>query len=201
MGNPGVGPLIGCLIAIAFYKFIKLLEYEMANPGQDADDWNDPTKNPDHELRERQRAMTARVLHSLGLGHLVDTSPPPGTAGTRSFEEREMTPTSVVQAGGGGSSLDGRGGGAGAAGAGLGMGYGPAPQQYVDPQTQAQMQMQMQQVPSQDISGSARSGTGRRGMSMDSPSMGYGRVPTGAATGGIGRSETGSPFEGAGRMG
>ncbi|KAF1983334.1 aquaporin-like protein [Aulographum hederae CBS 113979] len=62
-----VGPFIGVVIAVAFYKFIKVLEYEMANPGQDADDWNDPTKNPNHELRERQRDMTQRVLRSLGL--------------------------------------------------------------------------------------------------------------------------------------
>jgi aquaporin rerated protein, other eukaryote len=31
-----VGPLIGSLFAVLFYKFIKMLEYEMANPGQDA---------------------------------------------------------------------------------------------------------------------------------------------------------------------
>lgn len=64
-----VGPLVGALIAVAFYQFIKLLEYEMANPGQDADDWNDPTKNHEHELRERQRVKTAKILHSLGLDH------------------------------------------------------------------------------------------------------------------------------------
>jgi aquaporin related protein len=33
------------LIAVFFYKFIKMLEYEMANPGQDGDPENDPTKN------------------------------------------------------------------------------------------------------------------------------------------------------------
>ncbi|KAK3065441.1 hypothetical protein LTS18_009284 [Coniosporium uncinatum] len=212
-----VGPLVGCLIAIAFYKFIKLLEYEMANPGQDADDWNDPTKNPDHELRERQRAMTARVLHSLGLGHLVEEGGGGGGAGGQgtaaatgnsSFEEREVTPTSVVQAAGGGSLMDGRGGGGGNGGAGLGMGYGPGPQQFVDPH--AQVQMQMQQVPAtpsgnggfgpQDMSRSARSGMMRRGVSQDNPSVGYARVPTAAAAAG-GREETGSPFEGAQRMG
>ncbi|KAI9711280.1 MAG: hypothetical protein M1820_002267 [Bogoriella megaspora] len=64
-----VGPFIGALIAVGFYKFIKVLEYEMANPGQDADDWNDPTKNPNHELRERQRDLTSKVLHSLGFEH------------------------------------------------------------------------------------------------------------------------------------
>jgi glycerol uptake facilitator-like aquaporin len=43
--NAGVGPTIGSLLAVAFYKFIKLMEYEMANPGQDADIVNDPTRN------------------------------------------------------------------------------------------------------------------------------------------------------------
>lgn len=42
-----VGPLIGALIAVFFYKFIKILEYEMANPGQDGDPLNDPTQNDD----------------------------------------------------------------------------------------------------------------------------------------------------------
>ncbi|EON64528.1 hypothetical protein W97_03761 [Coniosporium apollinis CBS 100218] len=65
-----VGPFIGVLIAVAFYRFIKVLEYEMANPGQDGDDLNDPTKNPNHEVREKQRHSTARVLQSLGLDHL-----------------------------------------------------------------------------------------------------------------------------------
>lgn len=67
-----VGPGIGSLLAIGFYKFIKMLEYEMANPGQDGDDDNDPTKNPNHEVREKQRLTTAKVLHSLGYPHLGD---------------------------------------------------------------------------------------------------------------------------------
>ncbi len=43
----GVGPIIGSLLAVVFYKFIKMLEYEMANPGADGDPLNDPTKNPE----------------------------------------------------------------------------------------------------------------------------------------------------------
>ncbi|KAK8131648.1 hypothetical protein PG984_008086 [Apiospora sp. TS-2023a] len=62
-----VGPGVGALIAIGFYQFIKMLEYEMANPGQDGDDENDPTKNPNHELREKQREATMRILSSLGI--------------------------------------------------------------------------------------------------------------------------------------
>ncbi|KAF9878744.1 mip family channel protein [Colletotrichum karsti] len=41
-----VGPALGALIAVVFYKFIKTLEYEMANPGADGDPENDPTQNP-----------------------------------------------------------------------------------------------------------------------------------------------------------
>jgi len=33
-----VGPAIGAILAVLFYKFIKILEYEVANPGQDDDD-------------------------------------------------------------------------------------------------------------------------------------------------------------------
>jgi aquaporin related protein len=46
------------LIAVFFYKFIKMLEYEMANPGQDGDPENDPTKN---ELKRRE-LMKRRVM-------------------------------------------------------------------------------------------------------------------------------------------
>ncbi|KLU92010.1 aquaporin [Magnaporthiopsis poae ATCC 64411] len=41
-----LGPSIGAVIAVVFYQFIKILEYEMANPGADGDQENDPTKNP-----------------------------------------------------------------------------------------------------------------------------------------------------------
>lgn len=52
-----VGPFIGSLIAVCFYRFIKTLEYEMANPGADGDDVNDPTKNPEKRA-EIQLAKT-----------------------------------------------------------------------------------------------------------------------------------------------
>ncbi|KFA60874.1 hypothetical protein S40285_04846 [Stachybotrys chlorohalonatus IBT 40285] len=42
-----VGPTVGSLIAVVFYRFIKTLEYEMANPGADGDPSNDPTQNPE----------------------------------------------------------------------------------------------------------------------------------------------------------
>ncbi|KAH8685598.1 aquaporin-like protein [Tricladium varicosporioides] len=57
-----VGPFGGSLIAVFFYKFIKMLEYEMANPGQDGDDKNDPTKNEKkkEEMMERREARLHR---------------------------------------------------------------------------------------------------------------------------------------------
>ncbi|KAI9048551.1 hypothetical protein LZ554_007384 [Drepanopeziza brunnea f. sp. 'monogermtubi'] len=56
-----VGPMIGTFIAVFFYKFIKMLEYEMANPGQDGDDMNDPTQNDEKkaEIMQRREAKYA----------------------------------------------------------------------------------------------------------------------------------------------
>lgn len=39
-----VGPGLGAIIAVVFYKFIKMLEYEVANPGQDDDDKDEQVK-------------------------------------------------------------------------------------------------------------------------------------------------------------
>lgn len=46
--SPGVGPCCGTLVAYAFYRFIKILEYEMANPGQD------------HSAEEAEHAATMK---------------------------------------------------------------------------------------------------------------------------------------------
>lgn len=45
-----VGPCLGALIASGFYWFIKSLEYEGANPGQDFDDLEASAFNPDEDL-------------------------------------------------------------------------------------------------------------------------------------------------------
>ncbi|KAF2853588.1 aquaporin-like protein [Plenodomus tracheiphilus IPT5] len=46
-----VGPLAGAIFAVAFYQFIKILEYEVANPGQDDDDKDLEVKQ---EVAERE---------------------------------------------------------------------------------------------------------------------------------------------------
>ena len=47
-----LGPFLGSLLATFFYWLFKVLEYEMANPGQDGDEENDPTQNPEHEIAQ-----------------------------------------------------------------------------------------------------------------------------------------------------
>ncbi|KAF1943525.1 aquaporin-like protein [Clathrospora elynae] len=49
-----VGPAAGAIIAVVFYKFIKILEYEVANPGQDDDD-------KDQESKEREGSAIVDV--------------------------------------------------------------------------------------------------------------------------------------------
>ncbi|TVY50036.1 Aquaporin [Lachnellula occidentalis] len=56
-----VGPFVGTCIAVFFYKFIKILEYEMANPGQDGDDENDPTKNEEKKSQVQARSRRRDV--------------------------------------------------------------------------------------------------------------------------------------------
>lgn len=65
--SSGVGPFIGTLLATALYKLIKILEYEMANPGQDGDDLNDPTQNPDHQIAQavEEREVEVEEIHSI----------------------------------------------------------------------------------------------------------------------------------------
>ncbi|KPI44727.1 Aquaporin-1 [Cyphellophora attinorum] len=45
-----LGPLLGALVASGFYWFVRSLEYESANPGQDFDDLEASAFNPDEDL-------------------------------------------------------------------------------------------------------------------------------------------------------
>jgi aquaporin related protein len=47
-----VGPAIGAVAAVVFYRFIKILEYEMANPGQD--DTGEEEEAANHGSKERR---------------------------------------------------------------------------------------------------------------------------------------------------
>lgn len=56
-----VGPFVGSILAVLFYQLMKVLEYEMANPGQDGDVENDPTQNPEHEVAQNVEEREAEV--------------------------------------------------------------------------------------------------------------------------------------------
>ena len=45
-----IGPLLGSLLASGFYKFIKMLEYETANPGQDFDENETQLFDPEKDV-------------------------------------------------------------------------------------------------------------------------------------------------------
>jgi aquaporin related protein len=56
-----VGPFVGLILAVLFYQLMKILEYEMANPGQDGDAENDPTQNPEHEVAQNVEEREVEV--------------------------------------------------------------------------------------------------------------------------------------------
>jgi aquaporin related protein len=56
-----VGPFVGSVLAVGFYQLMKILEYEMANPGQDGDAENDPTQNSEHEVAQNVEERQAEV--------------------------------------------------------------------------------------------------------------------------------------------
>lgn len=58
-----IGPSLGALLAAGFFKFVKMLEYELANPGQDSD-------------REKHRQNT--VLYSRNDASPADRLQTPG---------------------------------------------------------------------------------------------------------------------------
>ncbi|ESZ94615.1 hypothetical protein SBOR_5026 [Sclerotinia borealis F-4128] len=57
-----VGPILGAGLAVLFFRLIKLMEYEMANPGQDGDPENDPTQNPEHDVAQNAHEREEEVF-------------------------------------------------------------------------------------------------------------------------------------------
>ncbi|MCJ1390983.1 hypothetical protein MMC18_003844 [Xylographa bjoerkii] len=53
-----VGPILGSLVASGFYKFIKALEYETANPGQDFDDREAEVFDPEKDMTRPNVAVS-----------------------------------------------------------------------------------------------------------------------------------------------
>lgn len=63
-----VGPILGSLLSVAFYRFIKVLEYETVNPGQDFDEKEARVSHFDEE-----NASTARDVERPNTVDLVSS--------------------------------------------------------------------------------------------------------------------------------
>jgi len=70
-----VGPILGAIVAAGFYKFIKILEYETANPDQDATEAHikrlqngdiQPVTNEEKALVESHNAINNTNEHTNG---------------------------------------------------------------------------------------------------------------------------------------
>lgn len=92
-----VGPILGTLLASGFYKFIKMLEYETANPGQDMDEKENQSFNPDRAAESARTVSTpaeAPIVPNRrpesfsgftdGNYSTGDTQPVPGTGSSSS---------------------------------------------------------------------------------------------------------------------
>lgn len=96
-----VGPLMGSIFAVAFYWFIKVLEYELANPGQDADEkMNDPPRTPNnhrmpHVVEERAVESGSRgteSIASIDLGQRIH----PMSGINEDIESPQASPTGLL---------------------------------------------------------------------------------------------------------
>lgn len=68
--STGLGPLLGSLLAVGFYKLIKLLEYETANPGQDFNDKEAEVFNVDEDTAATAKDV-ARPNIAIGRSEYI----------------------------------------------------------------------------------------------------------------------------------
>ncbi|EGP82554.1 uncharacterized protein MYCGRDRAFT_77797 [Zymoseptoria tritici IPO323] len=100
-----LGPLLGCLVAVGFYHFVKTLEYETANPGQDFNEHEADAFSFDEE-----NAATGADVNRPGL--MARNSMPPNSIGQENStghntlsKNRSNEPKPVVGAYGDGDTV------------------------------------------------------------------------------------------------
>lgn len=87
-----IGPLLGSLLAAGFYKFIKMLEYETANPGQDFDENETQLFDPDKDV---SRPMVNFSAPSESSGPIAKSRPISGD--TFAEYRRESIPLEQIK--------------------------------------------------------------------------------------------------------
>ncbi|KAK3710704.1 Aquaporin-1 [Vermiconidia calcicola] len=85
-----VGPFLGVLIAVGFYKFCKILEYETANPGQDFNEKEDEEFNVDEDNAATHEDVARPIP---GSASSKNTDQTPGEGGRASSANYQQTPT------------------------------------------------------------------------------------------------------------
>jgi len=85
-----VGPALGACLAVGFYGFIKTLEYETANPGQDFNDKEAEVFTPDDDAAS---ASEVRAPNASG-GEADHVSDHPGTRRSRESQQPRTRSTS-----------------------------------------------------------------------------------------------------------
>lgn len=87
-----IGPLLGAIIAVLFYRFIKFLEYETANPGADGDG-NEVRYDESYaaeEVEDPRRGSRLYILHYNEASH--STNGALGRTTTDGTNESEFSP-------------------------------------------------------------------------------------------------------------
>lgn len=93
-----VGPTLGSIVAAGFYKFIKILEYETANPGQDLNDVEAQGFGPEKDTsRAIATVLGTNASGSTGMLGSGDTS---NTEQTEGFSGSPMGRTAYPRTGG-----------------------------------------------------------------------------------------------------
>jgi aquaporin rerated protein, other eukaryote len=80
-----LGPVLGALVASGFYWFIKALEYEGANPGQDFDDLEASAFDPEQDLQRPVISPNAIAPERPVSQDLTMSSSREGRTGSRGF--------------------------------------------------------------------------------------------------------------------
>jgi aquaporin rerated protein, other eukaryote len=88
-----VGPILGSLLASGFYKFIKMLEYETANPNQDASAPEGEHFNPDDHASNARVSFAPEDYASTNVDEeRLHGTPRDYSAGRRPYSESPAPP-------------------------------------------------------------------------------------------------------------
>lgn len=98
-----LGPFLGSVVAVGFYKFIKLLEYETANPDQDSDHQerksNRPMSRASNVPRPTSSHLEAKVHDDSTTDaslHPVDSPVSPHRGGYMSDGSSHLSPVPAI---------------------------------------------------------------------------------------------------------